>query len=61
MFSCNKLKELFKDCVKPVTIVPNSLNQDLINEAKKYNCILLSKELYKQCKNMNDEKEKEFS
>ena len=53
MFSCDKLKELFEDCIKPAAITPNVANQQFINEAKKYNCVLLSKELNKQCKNTN--------
>jgi hypothetical protein len=51
--NCDKLKKIFKDCSNfkktDLDLININGKQEFINEAKLYNCILLSKEIRKQC------------
>jgi len=56
MLHCTQLKRLFHDCYN--TFISNehelkhtslTIRQELLLESKKYNCILLSKEIRKMC------------
>jgi hypothetical protein len=56
--NCEKLTKLFNDCSNftktDLDLTNINGKQEFIKEAKLYNCILLSKELRKQCKSQDD-------
>lgn len=49
---CDKLQQMFVDCARPIYKFPLSPEALLVNEANKYNCIILSKELHERCGNV---------
>ena len=46
---CAKLTTIFEACLAPHFKPPRTNQEILINEAQKYNCILLSNTIQKQC------------
>jgi hypothetical protein len=53
---CDKLQQMFVDCARPIYKFPVGPEAMLVNEANKYNCIILSKELHERCGNAVDSK-----
>jgi len=58
MLHCKQLKRLFHDCYNKfisddheIKYKSPTIHQELLLESKKYNCILLSKEIRKMCNN----------
>ena len=51
---CDKLQQMFLNCNKPIYKFPVGPEAMLVNEAHKYNCIILSKELIDRCGNVID-------
>ena len=49
---CDKLQQMFVDCARPIYKFPLSPEALLVNEAHKYNCIILSKEIHERCCNV---------
>jgi hypothetical protein len=49
---CDKLQQMFLNCNKPIYKFPVGPDAMLVNEAHKYNCIILSKELIDRCGNV---------
>ena len=49
---CDKLQQMFLNCARPIYKFPVGPEAMLVNEAHKYNCIILSKELIDRCGNV---------
>lgn len=63
MLHCKQMKRLFHECYNKFLldeekqnqhrILSRTIQEELLLESKKYNCILLSKEIRKYCKDDN--------
>ena len=55
--NCDELKNMFKECQHQSNIFNHNKFQshEWLKEAVKFNCILLSKEIRKQCQPQEDE------
>jgi hypothetical protein len=62
MLHCKKMKRLFHECYNKVLLdeekekqkLSRTVQEEILFESKKYNCILLSKEIRKYCKDDNN-------
>jgi hypothetical protein len=54
--NCDDLKNMFKECKRENNTIShyNFQSHEWLREAVKYNCVLLSKEIRKQCEAQQD-------
>jgi len=46
---CIRLQAMFNECAKPIYSNPISTHAVMANEAQKFNCTLLAKEIFLHC------------
>lgn len=53
--NCDDLKNMFKECKQENNVIGHNFkSHEWLREAVKYNCVLISKEIRKQCQTQQD-------